>query len=221
MAGIIGDAHAEDVRLARALDFLSSRGVDALLQVGDFIDGFGDDLACARRLRASGASVVRGNHERWLLEALPALGGTSRRLDAETLAWVASLPTTRALSTAAGPALLCHALGEDDMTLLLPRHGPADLAANAALPALLAGPARLVLAGHTHVRMVRTIGPLSTRADSTAGSPPEQATTFVNAGTLHRRDRPSCTLVDFVAREVEHWDVHEDRPATFASSHRF
>lgn len=214
--GIIGDAHAEDVRLAHALDFLSARDVDALLQVGDFIDGFGDDLACARRLRSSGAHVVRGNHERWLLEALPALGGSSRRLDSDTLAWVAALPTTLSLPTAAGPALLCHAIGEDDMSLLLPRHGPADLAANPALPAVLAGPERLVLAGHTHVRMVRTLDP-SERTSPATGQP----TTFINAGTLHRRDRPSCTLVDFVAREVQHWDVHEDRPPSFASSHRF
>jgi predicted phosphodiesterase len=203
--GVIGDVHAEELRLARVLDFFASRGVDRVLQVGDFVDGLGSDADCVRRLRDADALVVRGNHERWLLEALPTLGGTSRRLDDAQLAWTAELPSTRALDTAAGSALLCHGLGEDDMTLLLPRHGPRDLAANVALGTLLARGERLVLAGHTHVRMVRRIEEL----------------VVINAGTLYRRDRSSCTLVDFTARHAEHWDVHEDRAPTFASSHRF
>ena len=203
--GVIGDVHAEETRLARVLDFFAARGVERVLQVGDFVDGMGSDAECVRRLRDVDALVVRGNHERWLLEALPQLGGVSRRLDAGALAWTRALPTTRRLETAAGDALLCHGLGEDDMTLLLPRHGPRELDANVALKTLLASNERLVIAGHTHVRMVRRIADL----------------TIVNAGTLYRKDRSNCTLLDFAAREVEQWDVHEDRAPTFASRHTF
>ncbi|MEZ4247884.1 MAG: hypothetical protein R3B99_06565 [Polyangiales bacterium] len=39
------------------------------------------------------------------------------------------------------------------MTLFLPRHGPHELAVNVALNALLEADERVVLAGHTHVRM--------------------------------------------------------------------
>lgn len=205
LLGLVGDVHAEEQRLARVLDFFASRGVDRIAQVGDFVDGMGSDAECVRRLRDADALVVRGNHERWLLEALPSLGGQSRRLDASQLAWTAALPTTRRLATAAGEVLLCHGLGEDDMTLFLPRHGPRELAANVALNALLETDERVVLAGHTHVRMVRRVSTL----------------TVINAGTLYRKDRSNCTLIDFVGREVEQWDVHEDRAPTFASRHAF
>lgn len=203
--GVIGDVHAEETRLARVLDFFTTRGVQRVLQVGDFIDGMGSDASCVRQLRDADALVVRGNHERWLLEALPKLGGTSKRLDADALAWTGQLPSTRRLATEAGELLFCHALGDDDMTLLLPRHGPRDLDHNPALQTLLAKNEKLLIAGHTHVRMVRRIADL----------------TVINAGTLYRKDRSNCTLVDFAAREVEQWDVHEDRAPTFASRHVF
>ena len=45
---IIGDIHAEDEALARALAFSRAQGVDAILAVGDIVDGHGDAGACRR-----------------------------------------------------------------------------------------------------------------------------------------------------------------------------
>ena len=66
--GILGDIHAEHEMLAVALEYLSRQNLDAVLSVGDVVDGPGDVNACCRLLVESQAAIVRGNHERWFLE---------------------------------------------------------------------------------------------------------------------------------------------------------
>jgi predicted phosphodiesterase len=51
----------------------------------------------------------------------------------------------------------------------------------------------LMLAGHTHERMVRRI----------------EGLTVVNAGTLHRDDAPGFIIVDFTIPEVRGFDVED------------
>lgn len=62
----IGDIHAEDARLERALAHMAAVEVDAILAVGDIVDGPGDVNRCCEMLQARGVHVVRGNHDRWL-----------------------------------------------------------------------------------------------------------------------------------------------------------
>ena len=206
LVGVLGDVHAEDRRLQRALRFFRAQRCDEVWCAGDVIDGFGDDARCVRLLRDAGADTVRGNHERWLLEALPALRERgSSRLDEASAAWLSERPTTRTRATPAGELLLCHGVGEDDMTLLLPRHGPADLATHGPLRAVRSSSAALMVCGHTHVRMVRRLDDL----------------VVLNAGTLYRKDRPGCLLLDLVAREARFFDVHDEREPTLASRHPF
>lgn len=169
--GAIGDVHAEDGLLRAALAHLQSLGVDAVLCVGDIVDGRGDVDACCTLLAEHGALSVRGNHERWILA--DQMRGLSmahhlRELTEETRAYLGSLPVTRRLDTVVGPLLLCHGLGEDDMARLRPYDEGYALECIDALPSLRASDLALVVGGHTHQRMVRRIGRL----------------TIVNAGTL-------------------------------------
>ncbi len=58
--GAIGDVHAEDDALHTALCFLQKRDVDAIVCLGDIVDGMGDsDRTCAL-LRDAGVVCVRG-----------------------------------------------------------------------------------------------------------------------------------------------------------------
>src|SRR5205085_11437183 len=68
---ILGDIHAEDVRLAAALDHAAQAGYPTVLSVGDIVDGRGDAGRCLELLRERGVHCVRGNHDRWWAHRTP------------------------------------------------------------------------------------------------------------------------------------------------------
>ena len=189
--GIIGDVHACDARLEAALRFLRARNVEKILCVGDIVDGFGDGERCCELLQAFDVAVVRGNHDRWLLNgqmremkgsvALSSLSGNA-------VAWLRALPKTLAFETTRGPLLLCHGVGENDMNKLTPDDYGYALECNDELQALMcAGTFRFAVGGHTHKRMVRRFGDL----------------TWINAGALPDWSGPCFCLADFAAGAVE------------------
>jgi len=192
--GLLGDVHAEDVLLERALRRFEEERVDLVLHVGDVVDGRGDVERCIELLSAASAIGVRGNHERWLLEGrmrdLPdahRLEALSPRVREEIAAW----PATRTLDTPLGPLLLCHGIGEDDMARLRPHDEGYAVATNDALLARVgAGTHAILVGGHTHERMVRRFEDL----------------TIVNAGTLARSGPPTASVLDCAAREVRVFD---------------
>ena len=63
--GLLGDIHAEDERLARALAHFRSAtpALDAVLFVGDVVDGEGDLESCLRMLREA-LQHIAGHPER-------------------------------------------------------------------------------------------------------------------------------------------------------------
>ena len=201
--GVLGDVHAEDGLLEAALDHLARYDdLDALLCTGDLVTGPGDAGKCLEMLRAAGALCVRGNHDRWFLEATrrePGVGYDSlpdatpdEQVSADARAFLASVPVTRAFETATGPLLLCHGTGHDDMMGVYPGDSDVILAANHRLHRLYSeGHYRLVVSGHTHQRMLRSLGHL----------------TLVNAGTLRRDGAPGFLLLDFEARRLHAFDL--------------
>jgi len=194
-AGIIGDIHCEVVRLKRVLEHFHSVGVDTVLAVGDIADGPGDLTEACSLLRAEGALVVAGNHDRWLLAGEMRDLPDATRLDAltpEAHRFLSALPKTRLLESGRGSVLLCHGLGDDDMASVRPDDTCEALLANAAFVKLLKSrPARFVINGHSHRPMLRTIDGL----------------TILNAGTLHPMHRPICSIADFDKGEVQLYDL--------------
>lgn len=94
------------------------------------------------------------------------------------------------------PLLLCHGLGDDDMATVYPGDEGYALEANHRLHALVgAGQYRFVVNGHTHRRMVRTIGGL----------------TLLNAGALTNEERPGFLIADFKAGRAECYNLSEER----------
>ena len=182
--GLIGDVHQEDWALAWALGWLSDAGVDLVVCVGDIADGFGDLDACCELLDSHGVITVRGNHDRWFLSQtmrdLPQAAPLSVA-STESREWLAALPPSISLETPAGKALICHGTGDDDMTGVKPYDEGYALECNTPLQQLLASAEhRILIAGHTHIPMLRRIGEL----------------VLVNAGTLHRAYEPCVGILD-------------------------
>jgi len=198
-AGLIGDIHCEVGRLKRVIEHFRSSDVDTVLAVGDIADGPGDLTEACALLESEGVLAVAGNHDRWLL------AGEMRELpDATPLCaltpsarqYLSMLPKTRSLESPRGTILLCHGLGEDDMATVRPDDEGEALLSNSRLQALLSlRPARFVINGHSHRPMLRTIDGL----------------TIMNAGTLHPKHRPVCSIADFDAGHVQVFDLRADR----------
>lgn len=195
---LVGDIHAQADALEATVAFAHARGVDAVLSVGDLSDGDGDLDRTVALLVAHEVRCVRGNHDRWIrddrLRNVP-FAHHFAALDEATRAFLSALPVTLSIDTTFGRAVLCHAVGADDMLVVTPE---TDARAVLAMPAFRhvcdeLG-ASLMLCGHTHVRMVRAIGPV----------------TIINAGSLVPVADPGFVLVDCDARTVEAFAIDED-----------
>lgn len=192
----IGDLHAEDRRLQFVLTWLLTQRIDAVLSVGDLVDGAGDLDRCCALLTDHHALVVRGNHERWLLEE--PFAHEPGFLTRATLLFLRALPVTRRLPTVRGDLMLCHGVGDNDMVRLHPEDQETSRAAtNALAPFLNDDPdLRLIIAGHTHRRMVRSFA-----------RPDVPPLLFINPGTLHRGYPSSFAIVDLERNHVEFYEL--------------
>lgn len=203
--GLIGDVHGEHEHLAKVLEYLEGH-VDAVLCVGDIVDGLGEVERSIEMLRDAGAICVAGNHERWFLaDEMRDLPNATTSLGADARGFLATFPRTRMLSSVGGGVLLCHGVGEDDMATLFPdTQGYALQAVPTLRDVMLDDQVKYMLCGHTHVRMVRTF----------------QGVTVVNAGTLHRDFDPCFAVLDFEQKRVSFHDAldpvvdveHQDLP---------
>jgi putative phosphoesterase len=194
-AGLIGDIHCELASLERVIQHFRTWEVDTVLAVGDIADGPGDLTATCVLLQQSGVLAVAGNHDRWLLAGEMRDLPDATPLEAVTpdaRAYLSGLPRTRLLDSPRGNVLLCHGLGEDDMASVRPDDEGIALHNNHALCRLVkSGAQRFVVNGHSHRPMLRTI----------------EGLTILNAGTLHPKHRPVCSIADFEAGHVQMFDV--------------
>lgn len=206
LLGLIGDVHAEDRSLRTALAYFDANHVQKVLCVGDIVTGIGDVNACCSMLIEQKIATVRGNHDRWLL----AWGGVSmphgHRLDEllpESQAWLKSLPIRFDLETPIGNALVCHGIGADDMATIDGGSTDEFVLRNTPLGTLCQlGLWKLLIHGHSHRRMVRTI---NARSSGTI--------TVINAGTLRRDHQPCFAIIDFDALAVRFIDLTPDHDA--------
>ena len=198
-AGIIGDIHCEVRRLKQVIAHFRTLEVDSVLSVGDIADGPGDLTEACSILEREGVLTVAGNHDRWLLtgerrdlpDATPvsAITPPARR-------YLTALPKTRLFDSSRGTVLLCHGLGDDDMASVKPDDESEALLDNMPLQLLIRHHcARFVINGHSHRPMLRTVNGL----------------TILNAGTLHPKHRPVCSIADFERGQVQVYDLRSER----------
>jgi predicted phosphodiesterase len=196
--GVIGDIHAEDVYLGRAIATLDSHGVDAIVATGDIPDGAGSVDACCALLSENRVVTVGGNHDRWFL------AGAARDLPEATQlgrvsegsqSFLESLPRMVELGTVSGLALLCHGIGPNVMAKVGPDDHGYALENNDDLHNLLRdGSYRWLINGHSHQRVIR----------------PFPGLTIINAGTLKRDQSPCFLEVDFRERRVLVFEFDND-----------
>jgi predicted phosphodiesterase len=151
----IADVHGNADALAAVLADVRGAAPDAIVNLGDCFSGPLDVARTADLLAGANIAVtVRGNHDRYLLDA-GNLDDWDRaalpHLDPATMDWLATLPATATM----GDAYLCHATPQDDLTYWLEaaqRGGPIIRAGLADITAKATGiPQTLMLCGHTHV----------------------------------------------------------------------
>jgi putative phosphoesterase len=196
--GLIGDAHAEDVRLETAIDWLKRAGVDRFVCVGDVADGYGDLDRTVALLQQHRVATIRGNHDRWLVaDEMRALANAQRMSDlrAATQEFFRTLPATLEIESNAGKILVCHGVGENDMRKLVPDAWGYELETNDELHALMRSDYTIAIGGHTHQRMARRFENL----------------VFVNPGTLHRDYEPGFALLDLDQRTIQFADLLDER----------
>jgi len=188
--GFIGDVHAEDIFLAKAVNFLKEKGAERIYCAGDVVDGPGCVNTCCRILMSENIPTVRGNHDRWLFEGRDDLTPLSS-LQESSIDFLKNLPVTLDISTDLGVVHLCHGYGTNDMARLTPdERGYGlenlfelhDLIRNADLS--------FVVNGHSHKRMVRRFHNL----------------TVINVGTLYREHDPCFALLDCQQGAVDFYD---------------
>ena len=191
--GVVGDIHCESETLGRVLDALETMNIEAVLCVGDLVDGPGEADATLAMLQARQVQCVAGNHERWFLDGEQrTLENATATINETSRAFVDGLPTMRRYATPNGTALLCHGVGEDDEAWLLPdTRGYALQDIPTLRELMLDEEVQFMLCGHTHERMVRVFPGL----------------TVINAGTIHRKDEQSFLVLDFGAMRVEFYSA--------------
>ncbi len=187
--GVIGDVHCESEVLERVLDRLDAMGIGVVLCVGDLVDGPGDADAALALLQSRGVQCVAGNHERWFLtDEQRSLPHATRQLSDDSRAFIEKLPQIRRYETALGGVMLCHGVGKADEAWLLPDSKGYALQDIPTLRELMLDEdVQFMIGGHTHERMVRVFPGL----------------TVINAGTIHRKDPQTFTVLDFDSQTVD------------------
>jgi predicted phosphodiesterase len=193
--GVIGDVHCESKTLGRVLDALETMGVDAILCVGDLVDGPGDADSTLAILEARGVQCVAGNHERWFLNGEQrSVDNATHEINEVSRTFIESLPRGRRYATPRGTALLCHGVGDDDEAWLKPdTRGYALQDIPTLRELMLDENIQFMIGGHTHERMVRVFPGL----------------TILNAGTIHPNFEQTFMVSDFGAMRVGFYSAAE------------
>lgn len=202
--GVLGDIHAHERLLERALDFFSGLDLCAILSVGDIVDGEGDLERTIALLKDAGVEAVRGNHERWLLAGEERHRPNSNLwISEETRRYLEALPPLRRYQTPRGGLLLGHGVFDDDMASLRPSTKGYELQEIKALFRLMKEPGvDYFIGGHTHERFIRAF----------------PGVTFINAGTLSAYGETTFLIADFEDALAHFYAASELRPPALLES---
>jgi putative phosphoesterase len=188
--GLIGDVHGAESALSLALSFLEAQsGLDAILCTGDLPSREGAALAatvaCCQMLAAAKAVTIRGNHDRWHVES------KLEYYPKDVAAFLSALPPSQRFVTPLGEVLLCHGIGDDDMNGIYRETGRAhrdqwlhEIGLQKLSWFVQSTSYRLLLCGHTHLRLAEQHGEAF----------------LINAGTLLAdKETPTVSIIDFAA----------------------
>ena len=165
------------------------------------MDGAGDVNRVCSLLAEHRVLSVSGNHDRWMLEGsmreLPDATAICALRECTRLAY--GLPNfPKRAHSKHQEEIYCYVTDSTRTTWRRSGLAKRGLVSNLTLRFMSwshRNLPHLVINGHTHLPMVRTVGQL----------------TIINAGTLDRRSRPVCSVIDFDRGKVEFFDIGLDR----------
>jgi putative phosphoesterase len=113
---VISDVHGNVLALDAVLADIAAQGVDATVCLGDHVSGPLDPAGAADRLMQLDGPVIRGNHDRWLVERGdhdldPVDRFALIRMKQAHRAWLETLPATAIFNT---EIFLCHGTPHSD-----------------------------------------------------------------------------------------------------------
>jgi putative phosphoesterase len=192
--GILGDVHCQDVKLVLAINYLRNNA-DAIVCVGDIVDGTGDCSKCIDLLIENEILAVRGNHDAWLLaNEMRSLNGAIRKeeLSEKHIIYLSDLKAEVELSFARIKLLLCHGIGTNDMACIKPDDYGYGLECNEDLwKVIRKNRYQYMIGGHTHKEMVRKIEKL----------------VIINPGSMDNATGSNFGIFDFEDNEMRCFNV--------------
>ncbi len=158
----IADVHGNYLALEAVIADIRAQGIDDIVNLGDMASGPLDARRTVDGLMALGATSVRGNHDRYLVQQkTDAMWPSDRiayaQLDKVHLDWLRSLPVAASFRNV---VYLCHATPSDDETYWLETvmpDGTVRISSIEAIEQAAVGIEQsLILCGHSHIpRAVR------------------------------------------------------------------
>jgi putative phosphoesterase len=162
---LIGDIHGRHDALLAVLEAVRARGITRGVVTGDVVMRGPDPRECIRTVRALGWPTVLGNTDLKVARGHPrprshpasdrvgSRSWTYRRLNADDLAWLGSLPTRVRLTVDGARVVVAHGQ-PGDLSVVVDEDTP-DAALLRQARALGAD---VLVVGHTHAPMLRRIG---------------------------------------------------------------
>lgn len=157
---VISDIHGNSLAFAAVLKDIKSRGIETIINLGDYFFGALEPEKVAEMMRANQMLCISGNTDREILLAVDTkftkdgMDRVKADLSDRSIQWLRSLPNT---STCDGLFFVCHGTPESDDEYLLEKvtHRGVFVYNDEELIAKTAHiKERIILCGHSHVNRV-------------------------------------------------------------------
>jgi predicted phosphodiesterase len=157
---IISDIHGNSLAFASVLKDIRSRGIETIINLGDYFFGALEPEKVAEMMRANPMLCISGNTDREILQAIDSkftkdgMDRVKGDLSEQSVNWLRSLPKT---STCDGLFFVCHGTPESDDEYLLEkvtRHGVFVCNDEELIARTTHINERIILCGHSHVNRV-------------------------------------------------------------------
>lgn len=157
---IISDIHGNSLAFDAVLKDIKSRGIDTVINLGDYFFGALEPEKVAEMMRANPMLCISGNTDREILQAVDSkftkdgMDRVKANLSEQSINWLRSLPKT---STCDGLFFVCHGTPESDDEYLLEKvtkHGVFVYNDEELIARTTHIKERIILCGHSHVNRV-------------------------------------------------------------------
>ena len=195
--GLIGDIPANDLLLEKAADFLSQKQIP-IFCTGDLPGEAGNVSRCIEILKKNNIQTVFGKHDEWLEK--------SDNYTDEDFSFIKTLEQTKEFDTAAGPVLLCHGIGKNNMSKINPDDFGYAIESNYDFQRIaMQGKYKIILNGHSHKKIVKKVYYI----------------VIINAGSLVNEHGAGFLEIDFKKRKTVFYSFDDQNNIIIEKTEKF